>query len=80
VQGVPIFITKKTMAKMLSLRKIGITKLPTKPIKKKDKEREREKEVTIYRKIASLEALIDWEGWKVSLFKGMYVAKLLALI
>jgi hypothetical protein len=27
-----------------------------------------------------LEALIDWEGWKVSLFKGMYVAKLLALI
>jgi hypothetical protein len=48
VQGVPIFITKKTMAKMLSLRKIGITKLPTKPIKKKDKEREREKEVTIY--------------------------------
>jgi hypothetical protein len=27
-----------------------------------------------------LEALVDLEGWKVSLFKGMYVGRLLALI
>ncbi len=42
VQGVPIFITKKRMAEMLNLPKIGITKLLTKPIKKKDKEKEKE--------------------------------------
>jgi hypothetical protein len=27
-----------------------------------------------------LEALVDWEGWKVSLFKGMYAIRLSALI
>jgi hypothetical protein len=42
VQGVPIFITKKRMAEMLNLQKNGITKLLTKPIKKKDKEKEKE--------------------------------------
>jgi hypothetical protein len=36
--------------------------------------------VTIYRKIASLEALVDWEGWKVSFLKGKYAAKLPTLI
>jgi hypothetical protein len=72
MQGVPIFIIEKTMAKMLNLPKSSIANLPTKPIKKKDKEREREKKVAIYQKIASLEAFIDQEGWKVSFLKGMY--------
>ncbi len=80
MQEVPIFIIEKTMAKMFNLPKSNIANLPTKPIKEKDKEREREKKAAIYQKIASLEALIDQEGWKVSLLKGMYVAKLLALI
>ncbi len=41
---------------------------------------EREKEVGIYRKIVPPKALVDQEGWMVSLLKGMYVARLLALI
>jgi hypothetical protein len=41
---------------------------------------EREKEVATYWKIVSLETLIDRKGWKVSLLKGMYVAKLPTLI
>jgi hypothetical protein len=31
-------------------------------------------------KITPLEALVDMERWKVSMFKGMYVAKMLVLI
>jgi hypothetical protein len=31
-------------------------------------------------KIARLEALADKEGWKMSMFKGMYIAKVLVLI
>jgi hypothetical protein len=44
VKGVLIFITKKTMAKMLNLPKINISKL----LAKLTKEKEREKEVAIY--------------------------------
>jgi hypothetical protein len=48
VQGVLVFIIEKTMAKMLNLPKMGITKLPTKSAKEKDKERKREREATIH--------------------------------
>jgi len=68
------------MARMLNLLKMGITKLPTKLAKDKDKERKREREATIYQKIVSPKALVNWEGWKVSLFKAMYATRLLALI
>ncbi len=61
---------------MLNLLEIGITKLLAKPTK----EKERENEVAIYWKIAPLKALVDREGWKVSLFKGIYVVRLSALI
>jgi len=53
VQGVSVFMTKKTVAKMLDLPKIGINKLPTKPTK----EKEREKEVAIYQPGRQ-----SWEG------------------
>jgi hypothetical protein len=65
---------------MFHLSELKITKLSTKLTKEKEKENEREKEVTIYQKIVLLEALINWEGWKVSLFKGTYVARLPTLI
>jgi len=58
---------------MLCLSQSSITKLLVKPQKE-------EKEATIYRKITPLEALVDWEGWKVYIFKCMYVARLPALI
>jgi len=61
---------------MLNLPKINISKL----LAKLTKEKEREKEVAIFKKIVPLEAFVDWEGWKVSLLKGMYVARLLTLI
>jgi len=48
VQGVLIFITKKMVAKMSQLPKIGFNKLLAKPTKEKEKE----KEVAIYQKIA----------------------------
>jgi len=38
-QGVPIFIIEKTMAKMLNLPKMGITKLPSRPRKRTKKEK-----------------------------------------
>jgi hypothetical protein len=60
VQGVLVFITKKTVAEMLNLPKIGISKLPTKPTN----EKEREKEATIYQKITTLETFVD-QGGKV---------------
>ncbi len=80
VQGVPIFITKKMVVEMFRLPKLGITKLVAKLTKGKDKERKKEREVAIYRKIASPEALADWERWKVSFLKGRYAIKLLTLI
>jgi hypothetical protein len=76
VKGVLVFITEILVAKMLNLPKIGISKLPS----KLTKEKEKEKEAIVYRKIISLEVLVIREEWKVSLFKDMYVAKLLALI
>ncbi len=33
-----------------------------------------------FKKIAPLEALVDMEGWKVSMLKGMYVARMPILI
>lgn len=71
-----VFITKKMMVEMLKLPKVGITKLLAKPMKEKEKEMEG----IVYWKIAPLEALVDWEGWKDSLFKGMYATIFLALI
>jgi len=47
VQGVPIFITEKTMVNMFNLPKIGIKKL----VPKLTKERENEKEAIIYQKV-----------------------------
>jgi len=76
VKGVLVFITETWMAKMFNLPKNRHNKLPSKPTKEKEKE----KEAIIYRKIISLEVLVNREGWKVSLFKGMYAVKLLALI
>lgn len=79
IQGILVFITKKTMAKMLCLLQSDITKIRMKPQKEK-KEKGKEKESIIYQKIAPLKALMEWEGWKVFLLKGMYVARLLALM
>jgi hypothetical protein len=64
------------MLKMLKLLKVGITKLLAKPTKEKEKGME----AIVYWKITPLEVLVDREGWKVSLLKGMYVAIFLALI
>jgi hypothetical protein len=58
VQGVLVFITKKTVAEMLDLPKIGICKLLAKPTN----EKEREKEATIYQQITTLETFVDWGG------------------
>jgi hypothetical protein len=63
MQGVPVFITEKTMVEMFNLPETSITKLATKPTKDKDKEKEREKKAAIFWKIVSPEALVDWEGW-----------------
>lgn len=76
MQRVSIFIIIETVAEMLNLPKISINKLLSKPTK----EKEREKEAAIQRKITPLEALINQEGWKVSLLNGMYATWLLALI
>jgi hypothetical protein len=65
---------------MFNLSKINITKLLAKLTKEKDMKIEREKEAATYQKITSPEALIDWEGWKVSFLKGMYASKLPTLI
>jgi hypothetical protein len=59
MQGIPVFITEKTMVEMFNLPETSITKLTTKPIKKKDKE----KKGAIFWKIVSLEALVNREGW-----------------
>jgi hypothetical protein len=80
VQGILVFIIEETVTKMFNLSKIGITKLLAKPTKEKDTKIEKEKEAATYRKITSPEALVDYEGWKVSFLKGMYVTKLPALI
>lgn len=64
------------MVEMFNLPKIGISKLPP----KLTKEKEKENEVFIYQKIVPPKALVDWKGWKVSLLKRMYVIRLLALI
>jgi hypothetical protein len=53
--GVLVFITEKTMAKMLKLSKTCLNKLLAKPTKKKEKE----KEVVIYQKITPLEAFVN---------------------
>ncbi len=76
MQGVLIFIIEKIVAEMFKLSKIGINKL----LAKLTKEKEKEKEANVYGKIVSSKALVDWEGWKVYLLKGMYAVKLLALI
>jgi hypothetical protein len=68
------------MTKVFNFSKINITKLLAKLTKEKDTKIKREKEAATYRKITSPEAFIDWEGWKVSLLKGMYASKLLTLI
>jgi hypothetical protein len=64
------------VVEMFKLSKIGISKLLAKPTK----EKEQEKEVVAYRKNVPSKALVDQEGWKVSLLKGMYAIRLLALI
>jgi hypothetical protein len=42
--------------------------------------KEKENKVVVYHKITPPKALVDQEGWKVSLLNGMYAARLLALI
>ncbi len=64
------------MVEMFKLPKIGIKNLPP----KLTKEKEKINEVIIYQKIVPWKALVDQKGWKVSLLKGMYVVRLLALI
>jgi len=76
MEGVLVFIIEKIVVEMLKLLETNINKLPAKPTKEKEKE----KEAIIYRKIAPLKTLVNQEGQKVSLLKGMYVAKLPTLI
>jgi len=74
VHGILIFITEKIVFEMFNLLKITLANYcPSRPTKKKRKKNQSFK-------ITPSKALIDQEGWKVSLLKGMYVAKLLALI
>ncbi len=40
----------------------------------------KKKEAIVYQKITPLKALVDREGWKVPLLKGMYIVKLSTLI
>jgi hypothetical protein len=60
------------MVEMFSLPQFDIIKLSVKP--------QKEKEMTIYWKITPPKTLVDWEGWKVSLLKCMYVTRLPILI
>lgn len=55
VQGVLVFITEKTMAKMFNLLEIGINKLPPKLIKEKEKENA----MVVYQKIVPPKALVN---------------------
>lgn len=59
---------ENTMAKLLLLPHIGHSKLSTK------------KKESNFQKIAPLEALVVREGWKVSMFKGMYITRMPVLI
>ncbi len=58
------------------LLQFGLIKSLTKP----QKEKEKEKEVATHLKIVPPNAIVDYEGGKVSFLKGMYDAKLFALI
>ncbi len=64
---------------MFCLLELGITKIPTKLTKDKVKEKKGKGAGNLL-EIAPLNALVDQEGLKVSLSKGMYVTRLSALI
>jgi hypothetical protein len=79
-----VFITKKTVAEMFYLPQSNIIKILAKSAKEKEKERKEGKRegdegfhVSKNRPIGHLNGLKEMEGF---LFKGMYVAMLLALI
>jgi hypothetical protein len=63
-----MLFTKDIMVEMLVLPLTRHLKPPTK-----------QKELN-FQKIAPLEALVDREGWKVSMLKGMHVARMPILI
>lgn len=63
-----MLLTKDIMAKMLILPHVGHLKLLTK-----------HKEPN-FQKLAPQKALVDREGWKVSMLKGMYIAQMPTLI
>ncbi len=63
-----MLFTKDTMAKNLLLPHVGHSKLSTK-----------QKESNFPKK-TPLEALVDREGWKVSMFKDMYITIMHVLI
>jgi hypothetical protein len=63
-----VLLTEDIVAKMFVLPQVKHLKLASK-----------QKEPN-FQKIAPSEVLVDREGWKVSMFKAMYVARMLALI
>jgi hypothetical protein len=67
VWGVSVVLTKDIMAKMLLLPHAKHSKLP---IKQKEPN---------FQKITPVEALVESKGWKMSMFKGMYLARMPAL-
>ncbi len=68
IQGVPVLFIENTMAKVLLLPQVGHLKLLTK-----------QKEPSLL-KITPPKALVDKERQKVSMFKGMYITRMPALI
>jgi hypothetical protein len=68
VQGVPMLLIKNMVAKMLLSPQVAHAKLPTK-----------RKELN-FLKIVPPKALVDKEGWKISMLKGIYVVRMFALI
>lgn len=63
-----MLFTEDTMEKLLLLPHVGHSKLSTK-----------QKELN-FQNIAPLEALVDREGWKMSMFKSMYNTRMPILI
>jgi hypothetical protein len=50
------------------------------PKSRKKKDEDKEKEIAIYKKIIPSDSLMDYEGWKVFVFKGVYATRLPTLI
>lgn len=76
MQGVLIFITQKDDGGNASTTRNKLQQT----IGQTHQGDGKKKEAVVHQKITPLKALVDREGQKVPLLKGMYIVKLLALI